>query len=195
MFIPLKRFLQQSLVLRSFLVRLKYAQFFSFISACLMVSTSNIQKYFSFFPSILMFSWFGNFIPSILSLCLLFIISTAHFSISNYIPISWLYILIVSIRISSSFSFFCKYILILYIRIILFICIKVLLLLLSLQVLAQWEIRFYRSSNDSKSPLLSRTLFSIPADLSNFKVVQVSVLLGSPISLLYYYYCCYYYYY
>ena len=44
-FIPLPRFLRQSFVLCSFLVFLGYLLIFSFISICLMVSTSNIPLY------------------------------------------------------------------------------------------------------------------------------------------------------
>ena len=69
--------------------------FFSFISASLMVFDFNILKYLWIFfsPSVLILSWFGPFFPSVLCHLLLFIISISHFSITNYIPISWLYIL------------------------------------------------------------------------------------------------------
>ena len=42
--------------------------FFSFISTCLMVSASSISKYLlvAFSPSVLIFSWFVNSLPSII---------------------------------------------------------------------------------------------------------------------------------
>ena len=55
---------------------------------------------------ILMLSLFGSSIPSALSLFPLFIINTAHFSMSISIPISWLNILMVCNRISGYFFFF-----------------------------------------------------------------------------------------
>ena len=83
-FIPLMRFLLQSLVLRSFLL-LKYIFIFSFISACLIISVSNIPKFLKFFfsPSILKLSWFGSSVPSGVSFFPLFIMSIAHFSMLN----------------------------------------------------------------------------------------------------------------
>ena len=80
--------------------------FFPLFSAYLIVSVFNIPKYKSFFfcPSVLMLSWFDSLIPSIAFLFPLFIISIAHFSIPN------------SIRISSSFSFFCTYLYVIYIH-------------------------------------------------------------------------------
>ena len=69
-------------------------------------AVSTIQKYFFFFsPSILILSWFCNSLLSIISHPPLFIRGKAQFSVLNPIPISWLYILIVCIRASSSFSF------------------------------------------------------------------------------------------
>ena len=107
-FIPLIRFLQPSLGLRFFLVLLRHIFLISsFISAGWMVFTSNIPKYlqFSFSSNILIYSWFCSFIHSDFSLFPLFNISMAHFSMPNSIPVSHLYILIVCVRISKSFSF------------------------------------------------------------------------------------------
>ena len=59
-----------------------------------------------FLPSAFSFFLFASSIPSVISLLSLYIINIAHFSILNFIPISWLCILIVCIRISNSFSFF-----------------------------------------------------------------------------------------
>ena len=56
----------------------------------------------SFFLSELILTWFRTYIPSILCLISLLIVSMAHFSISHSIPIS--YIFIVSIRFFNSFS-------------------------------------------------------------------------------------------
>ena len=80
--------------------------FFSFISACLMVSISSYLYFFS--SNILILSCFGSSIPSIVCLFPLFFLTMSHFSIANAIPIYWLYILIICIRLSDSFSFFCK---------------------------------------------------------------------------------------
>ena len=88
MFIPLFRFLLYSLVSSSFLVLMRYSFFnFSFISACLMVSASNNPKYLkvSFSPSVLIFAWFGNYIPFVICHFLLLIISMvfSYLRVSN----------------------------------------------------------------------------------------------------------------
>ena len=108
-FIPLISFRLESFVSISFLVLLRYSFWIlSFISTCLMVSASKMSKYFyvSFSPSVRILSWFGSSIPSVRCRLPLFITST--FFYANSIPISWLYILTVYIRVSSSFSGFCK---------------------------------------------------------------------------------------
>ena len=107
-FIPLIRFLQENFVSSSFLVLLRYSFWIlSFISTCLMVSASKIHNYLfiSFSPSVLILSWFGSSIPSVLYRLLLFITSMTQFSIPNSIPMSWLYILTACMRVSSSFSY------------------------------------------------------------------------------------------
>ena len=73
-----------------------------------MVSASKMPKYLYIFfsPSVLILSWLGSSIPSIRYRLPLFITSMVHFSMPNSIPMSWLYILIACIRVSSSFSFF-----------------------------------------------------------------------------------------
>ena len=93
--ILLMRFLLQSLVSRSFLVRFVQGilyLFSSFISACLMVSASNIPKYlkFSFSRNVLILSSFGGSMPSLICLFPLFIMSMAHFYMVNSFPLSWL---------------------------------------------------------------------------------------------------------
>ena len=110
------RFLPQSFHSWSFLVSFRYF-FKKFLSVCLMVSDYSISKYlqFSFSPCvsyaflILLFDSFRCFpffsFP-------LFIINPSHFSMSNSIPISWLYI---SILYQSPVLFFCKYIYIFYV--------------------------------------------------------------------------------
>ena len=105
-FIPLMRFLQCCLVSSSFLVLLKYWKKF-FHVRFLMVSAFNISKYLSvsFSLSVLIFSWFGSSISSVMRRFPLFIINTAHFSMPNPIPISSLYILTACIRVSNSSSF------------------------------------------------------------------------------------------
>ena len=63
--ILLMRFLFYSLVYSSFLVPLRCSFLIFFISACLMVSAFQYLLV-SFFPSVLISSWFGISIPSIL---------------------------------------------------------------------------------------------------------------------------------
>ena len=60
----------------------------------------------SFSPSVQLLSWFDSSFSSVICLFALFIMSMAYFSLPNFIPVSWLCILIVCIRISNSFSFF-----------------------------------------------------------------------------------------
>ena len=107
-FISLIRFLQYSFVSSSFLLLLMYSFFiFSFPLTGLIVSASSIFKYFYIFfsPSVLIFSWYDSSIPSVMCPFPLLITNIVHFSLLNYIPISWLYILTVCIRSSISFSF------------------------------------------------------------------------------------------
>ena len=78
---------------------------------------------FSFSSSILILSWFGSYIPSVRCFLTLFMTSRAHFLMPNSIPMSWLYILTVSIRVSSSFSFFAdSFMSSIYIRWLIFSC-------------------------------------------------------------------------
>ena len=67
-----------------------------------MVSASNITKYlkFSFFPSVLIFSWVGS---SILSCFPLFIIHMAYFSMPNSVPI---FLTVYSYSLYEGFQFF-----------------------------------------------------------------------------------------
>ena len=124
-FIPLIRFLQQSFVSSSFLVLLRYSfLIFSFISPCLMASAYRIPKYLCFLsPSVLILSRFGSSIASITCHLSLFITSMTHFSMPNSTLMSWLYILTVCIRVSSSFSFFANCLMSsMYIRWLIFSC-------------------------------------------------------------------------
>ena len=103
-FIPLMRFLL-CLISSSFLVLMRYSfLIFSFISPCLIVSVSNIRKYLklSFSPNVCQFGSSG---PSVIGCIPLFIISMVHFSVKNYIPISWLYMFTACIRVSDSYLF------------------------------------------------------------------------------------------
>ena len=96
-----------SLISSNFLILLRYSfLIFSFISNCLMVSASNIVKYFyvSFSSGVLIFSWFGRSILSVMSRFPLFIISMAHF-LSQIPSLCLGYILTACIRVSNSFSF------------------------------------------------------------------------------------------
>ena len=104
--IHLIRFLLESFVSSSFLVLLRYSFWIlSFIPTCLMVSASKFPKYLlvTFSASVLILSWFGSSIPSVLCRLPLFITSRAHFSMPNSIPMFWRYILTVCIRISRVF--------------------------------------------------------------------------------------------
>ena len=75
-----------------------------------MVSASNIPKYFQFYlsPSVLIFSWFGCSIPSVMYYFPLLIASREHFSTPNSILISWLYIPTACNKVFNSFSFLAK---------------------------------------------------------------------------------------
>ena len=128
-FIPLIRFRLNSFISSSFLVLLRYSFWIcSFISTYLMGSASKMPKYLyiCFCPSVLIWSWFGSSIPSVICRLPLFITSMAHFSMPNSIPMSWLYILTACLRVSSSFSFFFFFakclMLSMYIRWLIFSC-------------------------------------------------------------------------
>ena len=102
-FITLIRFLLKSFVSSSFLVLLGYSFWiFPFIFTCLMVSASKMLKYLkvSFSPSVLILSWFGSSIQSVLCRFPLFIPSIAHFSMPDSIRTSWLY------NLTACFQFF-----------------------------------------------------------------------------------------
>ena len=60
-----------------------------------MISSYNIPNYslVSFSLNVLILSWFVSSIPSVICLFWLFLISMTHFSLTNSISISWLYIL------------------------------------------------------------------------------------------------------
>ena len=103
------RFMLYSLISSSFLVLLIYPFLsFSFISTWLMLSASKMRNclYVTFPPTVLILSGFCCFIPSVRCRLPLFITSNAYFSMPNSIVMSWLYILIVCIRVSTSFSSF-----------------------------------------------------------------------------------------
>ena len=102
----------------------------------------------------------------------LFIMSIAYCSIPNFIPISWLYIPIVCIKVFSSFSFFCKQLNVIYIYkgINIFLWFS---LLVSFSHLFKLMVFHWRLS-DSKPPPVSATLPSILADLNNAVVCMVT---------------------
>ena len=103
-FILLMRFLQQSLVSRNFLVLLRFSFIiFSFISAYLMMSASNISEQFYFSSSVLILSLFGSSIPSVIWL----------FYNSHYEPVTVFYtkfhsniVTVYSYCLYESFKFF-----------------------------------------------------------------------------------------
>ena len=72
-----------------------------------MVLVSSIYQVNAIFfsPGNLMISEFGNSIPSIVSLVSFFIMTMAHFSMRNSIPISWQCIFIFCIRVFGPFQF------------------------------------------------------------------------------------------
>ena len=105
-FIPLIKFLQCSLVSSSFLVFPRYSFLNAFIHLYLFdgVRFQYFQVLISFFSlNVLIFSWFSSSIPSVF--CRFPLIIIAHFSMPNFFPMSWQYILIACIRVSNSFSF------------------------------------------------------------------------------------------
>ena len=77
---------------------------FSLIWLCLLPIFSNTGS-FLFLQTLY---WVGNCVLSSASLFPHFVISMSHFSISNSILTSWLYIFIVYIRVARSFSVFAK---------------------------------------------------------------------------------------
>ena len=106
-FIPFRRFLLDSFFgFEKFSRSFKYSPYFSsslLVSWCLLPifpSTCN-------FPSLRAFWFFlvWHFYYFRCSFSPIFIMSMSHFSLPNSIPISWLYILIVCIRVSSTLSF------------------------------------------------------------------------------------------
>ena len=102
--IPLERFLLQSLVSRNFLVRMGYSFFFHLhLFDDVRFQYSQILVIFLFSDSFLIWQFYSFRYFSFFQLVS---ISMANFSMSNSIPISWLYILIVGIRVSYSFSIF-----------------------------------------------------------------------------------------
>ena len=86
---------------------MRYSFNFCLISICLMVSSSNIPKVyrFSLLWALYIFILFGGFIWSVMCRFPLFITSMAHFSMSDSIPMSWLYILTARFRVFNSFPF------------------------------------------------------------------------------------------
>ena len=95
------------LVSSSFLVLLKYSFFLS--SPHVWLRPLPIFECLCKFPTLQVFwffSWFRSSFSSIICRVSLLIVSMAHFSISNSIPISWLYILPTCIRISNFFFHF-----------------------------------------------------------------------------------------
>ena len=93
-----------------FLLRCSFLIFFSFISDYLMVSAFRTPKYLEVFfsLSVLIFPWFGSFLPSIICRFPIFIIRMKYYPMPNSIPISSLDILTLCIRVTNSFSFFAK---------------------------------------------------------------------------------------
>ena len=107
------------------------------------------------FPSVLILSWFGSSIPSVIYRLLLFMTSMAHFSMPNSVPMSWLYILTACMRVCSSFSFFANNLISsMYIRWLIFSC-DLLRLYPTPHFLSMWFsgiMAIMNSKGDSASP-------------------------------------------
>ena len=100
-------------------------------------------------------SWFGSSITPVRYRLPLIITSMAHFSMLNSIPMSWLYILTASIRVSSSFSFFANSLTSsMYIRWLIFYC-NLLSLYPAVHFLSMWLsgiMAIMNCNGDSVSP-------------------------------------------
>ena len=88
-FIPLMQFLRIFLISKIFLVLRKSFLIFSFLLIYFIGSAFNIPDYLkvSLSLSVHMLSWFGSSLPSVHSLSSLFLLSMAHFSMPNSIPV------------------------------------------------------------------------------------------------------------
>ena len=166
--IPLIRFLLYSFV-SSFLV-LQSLFFF-------LLSTGHVWWFpLPIFPNIYRFPFlrefwfflFGSSVPSIIYLLLLFIISMAHSSLLNFIPMSWLYILIIFVRVWFSPAIY-------KVCICLYLCGNCCNYHLLLESFSHqfYLMIFHRRLSDSNSPQVSRTLFSILAVLHNVVVWMI----------------------
>ena len=194
-FISLIRFLLYNFVSCSFLALLRYSfEIFSFISTYLM-SASNILKYLyvSFSLGVLIFSWFSNLIPFVMCRFPQFIISMAHFSKSNSIPMSWLYILTACIRVSNYFSFLANSLIsFMYIRWFIFSC-DLISLYPAVHFLSMWLsgiIAIINSNGDCASPwniplwiFVSTKLFppAVNSPLQVFMVFSIKFVTSSDI--------------
>ena len=103
-FIPLMRFLQWHLVSRNFFIRLRFILVnLFFLSLLVWWCPLPIFQSTCNFPFLKAF-WFFDLV--VLFFLLFIIMSIVHFSMPNSIPIPWLYILIVCIRVPNFFIFF-----------------------------------------------------------------------------------------
>ena len=104
--ILLMLFLLYSLVSNIFLVFLRYFIYLFLWSALVWwCPLPIIICRFSFHRTFWFFSWFGWFIPSVISCFPLIIIRTALFSMPDFLCMYWLYILTACISFSYSFKF------------------------------------------------------------------------------------------
>ena len=104
-FIPFMGSLLYSLVSRSFLVRLSYFLNFFFqlrLFDDVRFQYSKVLVIVPFFPSVLILSWFGSSVFSVICLFLFITISISHFFMANSILIPGLYILIICMRVCNS---------------------------------------------------------------------------------------------
>ena len=103
---------------------------------------------------ILITTWFGSSTPSVICHLQLFLTSMVHFSMPNSIPISWLYIFTVCIRVSNPFSFLAKSLMSIDIKLLIFSC-NLLSLYTSMHFLKMWLsaiMAITNSNGDSASP-------------------------------------------
>ena len=101
-------FLSRVKIQKAFLIFSDTRFYFPFISTCLIMFLPIFPttRFFFFSTSVLLLTWLGTSIPSTVSLFPLFIMSTRDFSMPNFIPISWLYILIHCINVFTSCTLF-----------------------------------------------------------------------------------------
>ena len=133
-----------------------------------------------FSTSVLIFSWLGSSIPSDICHLPLFIISLAHFSLPNYIPLYCLFIFTVCISVSHVFFIFLKQLHMIYVHdvvgIIIIIIIIIIISLLPSFFYAQTGLCILSLGADFEFSKFSMGVFSILTVLNKDVVCMVSIL-------------------